>query len=236
MLWWSLPRFLRSYSYGLQRTGLTEERNQSQEKFEKEQKIWKLEKAQRDDKINSLEKSAIAIAIETAILKKSNIKANSDVTKIKQDYQLLKNKLKESELNYNLSEERHEVETRKWELKKAESDCKIESLQNSAVEYMKNIQLLEQSNEKIKQDFHDLQLEGKAKNSKIQALEESNVKGRKIKNKLIQKLVLANEDLDSLDLLDAENLVTKYDQVMTFSTNSDRTELDTTKETLLSSI
>ena len=227
---------MRSYSYGLQRTGLTEERNQSQEKFEKEQKIWKLEKAQRDDKINSLEKSAIAIAIETAILKKSNIKANSDVTKIKQDYQLLKNKLKESELNYNLSEERHEVETRKWELKKAESDCKIESLQNSAVEYMKNIQLLEQSNEKIKQDFHDLQLEGKAKNSKIQALEESNVKGRKIKNKLIQKLVLANEDLDSLDLLDAENLVTKYDQVMTFSTNSDRTELDTTKETLLSSI
>ena len=68
--------------------------------------------------------------------------------------------------------------------------------------------------------------------NKIQAIEESNVKGRKIKNKLIQKLVLANEDLDTLDLLDADKLISKYDQVMTLSTNSDKIELDTMKETL----
>ena len=48
----------------------------------------------------------------------------------------------------------------------------------------------------------------------------------------MQKLVLANEDLDTLDQLDAEKLVSKYDQVMSLTIKSDKTELNAMKETL----
>ena len=59
---------------------------------------------------------------------------------------------------------------------------------------------------------------------KIHALEESS--GRKMKNKLIQKIVRANktEELDCISLaeLDVDELFSKYEQVMTTSVNSDR--------------
>ena len=187
-----------------------------------------IENFQSNSKLE-LEKQKQELIKESALNKmliqeKMNLKVEADMNKAK--IEDLEKSIEKAQQDAKCELEKHQQEKRNWQ---AEADMKNTIIEDLEESIKKAQQDAKRDLEKLKQE---LSLKSAMTNINTTEQKESDVKARKITNKLVVKIFNATgEDLESLMSLKPDELISRYEQVIA-SNNSEKIKIEEVSENL----